>query len=99
MANETKAGAAAKAETPKAEKPKEEKPETVDLKEVAKQAGVEPREARQILRGLNIRPEDQKRQRWAFPPKDAPGMVAKIKAAKAAKTEKVKEATEAKSEG
>ena len=70
------------------EKPKE--PEMVSLKEVAKQAGLEPREARAHLRKLNIRGEDQKRSRWQFLPKDVPVVVKKLKDAVAAK-EKAKE--------
>ena len=79
-------------------KPKETKPpvpETVALKDVAKQAGVEPREARSILRKLSARGETEKRSRWQFVPKDVAGVVAKIKKAVAdkakAKEEAVKE--------
>jgi len=79
----------------KQEKPKE--PEMVTLKEVANQAGVEPREARAILRKLDVRGEDEKRSRWQFAPKAVAGVVAKIKAAKAAK-EKAKAEKEAEEE-
>jgi len=60
-------------------------PEGVALKDVAKQAGVEPREARAILRRLNIRGEAEKRQRWTFQPNQVSGVVSKIKADKAAR--------------
>jgi len=60
-------------------------PEGVALKEVAKLAGVEPREARTILRRLNIRGEAEKRQRWTFQPNETASVVSKIKAEKAAK--------------
>jgi len=73
-------------------------PEGVALKDVAKQAGVEPREARAILRRLNIRGEAEKRQRWTFKPNQVSGVVSKIKAAKAerekAKAEKAAAAEE-----
>ena len=65
------------------EKPKE--PEMVALKDVAKQAGVEPREARSILRKISAREEDEKRSRWEWLPKDVNAVVAKIKAAVAEK--------------
>ena len=80
----------------KQEKPKE--PEMVTLKEVAKRAGIEPREARAILRKLSVRGEDEKRSRWQFKPQEVAGVVAKIKAAKAAK-EKAKAEKEAEEEG
>lgn len=70
------------------EKPKE--PELMSLKDVAAKAGLEPREARAILRKLDLREEDQKRSRWLFKPAEVSGVVAKIKAEKAAK-EKAKE--------
>jgi len=60
------------------------------LKDVAKQAGMEPRQARAILRKLNTRPEDQKRARWAFQPNEVSGVVKKLKDAAAAE-EKAKE--------
>jgi len=60
-------------------------PEGVALKDIAKQAGVEPREARAILRRLSIRGEAEKRQRWTFQPNQVAGVVSKIKAAKAEK--------------
>ena len=60
-------------------------PEGIALKDVAKQAGVEPREARAILRGLSVRGEAEKRQRWVFDPKEVTSVVSKIKAAKATK--------------
>jgi len=66
------------------EKPKEEKPakpEMVALKEVAKRAGVEPREARTILRKIAVRGDEEKRSRWEWPPAEVAGIVAKIKAA------------------
>jgi len=68
----------------KVEKPKEEKPakpEMVSLKEVAKRAGVEPREARSILRKIAARGEGEKRSRWEWTPGAVAGVVAKIKAA------------------
>jgi len=71
---------------PKEEKPKEEKPavpETVALKEIAKKIGIEPREARSILRKLNIRAEGEKRSRWQFPPNQVDSVVSRIKAFKA----------------
>jgi len=70
------------------EKPEEKKPaapETVALKDVAKKAGVEPREARSILRKLAVRGEDAKRQRWQFLPKEVDAVVAKIRKAVADK--------------
>lgn len=79
------------------EKEKKEKaaePEMVSLKDIAKRAGVEPREARSILRKLNIRGEDEKRSRWQFPPPQVNEVVSKIKTAVAdrakAKAEKAK---------
>ena len=60
-------------------------PEGVALKDVAKQAGVEPREARAILRRLSVRGEADKRQRWIFQPNEVAGVVSKIKAAKVEK--------------
>ena len=75
----------AEAEKPKTpDKPKEEKPakpEMVALKEVAKRAGVEPREARTILRKIMAREEGEKRSRWEWTPAEVAGVVAKIKAA------------------
>ena len=67
---------------PKATKPAE--PEMVSLKEVAKKAGVEPREARSILRKISTRGEDQKRSRWQFAPGEVNAVVSKIKNAKVA---------------
>ena len=68
------------------EKPAEKKePEGIALKEIAKQAGIEPREARAILRKLNVRGEADKRQRWVFQPNEVASVVAKIKAAKVEK--------------
>ena len=67
----------------KEEKPAE--PEMVTLKEVAKRAGVEPREARSILRKISARGEEQKRSRWQWPPAEVNGVVAKIKTAVAEK--------------
>lgn len=63
----------------KEEKPA--KPETVSLKEVAKKAGVEPREARTILRRISSRSDSEKRSRWEWAPGEVAGVVAKIKAA------------------
>ncbi len=83
----TPAASAAKTQ----EKPKE--PEQVPLKDVAKKAGLEPREARAMLRKMNIRPEDQKRSRWAWAPAEVDGVVAKLKAGVAAKAQE-KEAKE-----
>ena len=71
-------------EKEKAEAVEKKEPEGVALKDVAKQAGVEPREARAILRKLNIRGEAEKRQRWTFKPNEVAGVVSRIKAAKAA---------------
>jgi len=86
---------------PKAEKPKEEKPakpEMVSLKEVAKRAGIEPREARSILRKIATREEGEKRSRWEWAPAEVAGVVTKIKAAVAerakAKAEKAAAAVE-----
>jgi len=78
------AEAAKKTEKPE-EKPKEKpaEPEMVSLKDIAKKIGMEPREARSILRKLDVRGEDQKRARWAFPPGEVNAVIAKIKAAKA----------------
>ena len=73
-------------------------PEGVALKDIAKQAGVEPREARAILRRLNIRGEAEKRQRWTFQPNQVAGVVSKIKAEKTAK-EKAKAEKAAAEEG
>jgi len=74
------------AEEEKAKKVKEKaKPEGVELKEIAKRAGLEPRECRAILRKLGIRGVDQHRQRWVFATGEVAGIVAKIKAAKVAK--------------
>ena len=83
MTTEEKTGKEKPKEKEKPEKP--EKPEGIELKEVAKQAGLEPREARAILRKLNIRGEEQRRARWVFPPAAISGIVAKIKASKAEK--------------
>jgi len=75
-----------KAKGKEVEKAAEKKePEGISLKDVAKQAGVEPREARAILRGLSIRGEAEKRQRWTFQPNEVASVVSKIKTAKAAK--------------
>ena len=84
-----------------AEKKVEEKkePEGVSLKEVAKQAGLEPREARAILRKLSVRGETEKRQRWIFQPKEVPAVVAKIKAAKVEKEKAKAEKAAAAEEG
>ena len=68
-----------KVEKAKVEKPAE--PEMVSLKEVAKRAGVEPREARSILRKISTRVEGEKRSRWQWAPAEVNGVVAKIKAA------------------
>ena len=65
--------------------PEKKEPEGIALKDIAKQAGVEPREARAILRGLSVRGEAEKRQRWVFDPKEVASVVSKIKAAKATK--------------
>ena len=82
-------------EKAKAAAKKEEKgPEMVSLKDVAKAAGVEPREARAILRKLGARAEGQKRSRWQFLPKEVSGVVAKIKAALANKAKKAEEEEE-----
>ena len=78
----------------KEEKPKE--PEMVSLKDVAKAAGVGPREARAILRKIGARSDDQKRSHWQFDPKEVSGVVAKIKGALAEKTKKAEEARKAK---
>lgn len=72
-------------------------PEMVPLKDVAKKAGVEPREARSILRKLAARGEDQKRSRWQFKPAEVNNIVSKIKASKAEK-EKAEEAKAKKEE-
>ena len=56
-------------------------PEMVSLKDVAKKAGVEPREARSILRKLAARGEGEKRARWQFAPNQVDSVVSKIKAA------------------
>ena len=72
----------------KAEKPAE--PEMVSLKDVAKRAGVEPREARSILRKIAARGEGEKRSRWQWLPAEVNAVVAKIKAA-VADREKAKE--------
>ncbi|GAJ05215.1 unnamed protein product [marine sediment metagenome] len=72
-------------------------PEMVALKEVAKKAGVEPREARSILRKLAARGEGEKRQRWQFFPKEVDSVVSKIKGAVAEKA-KAKEAKAAAAE-
>lgn len=69
-------------------------PELVSLKDVAKKAGVEPREARSILRKLSARGEGEKRQRWQFHPKEVDSVVSKIKKAVAEKAQ----AKEAKAE-
>lgn len=76
------------------EEGKAAEPEMVPLKDVAAKAGVEPREARAILRKLAVRGEDQKRSRWQFDPKEVNGVVSKIKAAKAER-EKAKAEKEA----
>ena len=89
-------------EKPKAEKVKEKEkptePEMVPLKEVAKRAGLEPREARSILRKISARGEGEKRARWQWAPGEVNGVVAKIKAAIAerekAKIEKAAAAAE-----
>jgi len=85
-----------KGKTPEKAPEKEKGPELVDLKEIAKKVGVEPRQARAILRSLAMRGEEKKRARWAFPPAEVAGVVTKIKGAldaKAkAKAEKDKEA-------
>lgn len=83
-----------KEKTTKEEKPAP--PETVSLKEVADKAGIDPRQCRSILRGLDIRGDDQKRSRWTFEPKDAAGVVAKIKA-KIAERAAAKEAKDSES--
>jgi len=64
---------------------KETKPELVELKLVAKQAGLEPRAARVLLRKMGVRGEDAKRARWAWAPSEVPGVVAKLKKAAAEK--------------
>lgn len=69
----------AAAGAPKAEKPEEKKPEVVELKDIAAQLKLSPRECRVILRKINIRGEDQKRARWAFAPADVPTVIARIK--------------------
>jgi len=76
---------------------KKKEPEMVALKEVAKKAGVEPREARSILRKLAARGEGEKRQRWQFLPKEVDSVVSKIKNAVAEKA-KAKEAKAAAAE-
>ena len=80
------------AKGPEAQKPQE--PVGVELKEVAKQAGMEPREVRAILRKLGARGEDRKRARWTFQPSEVAAVVAKLKGTKAqaaiAKDQKVK---------
>ena len=81
----------------KAKTPEKKEPEMVALKEVAKKAGVEPREARSILRKLAARGEGEKRQRWQFLPKEVDSVVSKIKAAIAEKA-KAKEAKAAAAE-
>ena len=74
-------------------------PEGVALKDVAKRAGVEPREARAILRKLSVRGEAEKRQRWIFKPNEVAGVVSKIKADKATKEKaKVEKAAAAEEE-
>jgi len=73
---EPKAAAAATKETPKVE---EKKPEVVELKDLAAQLKMSPRECRVILRKISIRGEDQKRARWAFAPADVPNVIARIK--------------------
>ena len=84
MSEEKKVEKAKEVGKPKeAEKAKE--PEMVALKDVAKKAGVEPREARAILRKLAARGEGQKRSHWQFPPAEVNSVVAKIKAAKTEK--------------
>lgn len=75
----------------KAKTLEKKEPELVSLKEVAKRAGVEPREARSILRKLAARGEGEKRQRWQFDPKDVNAVVSKIKNAVVEKA-KAKEA-------
>ena len=72
-----------KATEKKPEKPAE--PEMVSLKEVAKRAGVEPREARSILRKITARGEGEKRSRWQWAPAEVNAAVAKIKVAVAEK--------------
>jgi len=86
-----------KAKTPVTPAVVEEKkePEMVALKDVAKQAGVEPREARAILRKISTRGDDQKRARWQWTPAEAPGVVAKIKTHLAEKAQKAAEAAAA----
>ena len=74
-------------------------PEGVALKDVAKQAGIEPREARAILRGLSVRGEAERRQRWVFKPNEVAGVVSKIKAAKAEKEKAKAEKAAAAEEG
>ena len=82
----------------KEQKEKPKAPELVELKDIAKQAGLEPRAARVLLRGMGIRGDDKKRARWAFPPGEVAGVAAKLKAAQAKKVEAAveKKATEAK---
>jgi len=81
-----------------AEKKEEKGPEMVSLKDVAKAAGVEPREARAILRKIGARSDEQKRFRWQFDPKEVSGVVAKIKGALAEKAKKAEEAKKAEKE-
>ena len=81
MAEAKKEVATAKAPAAAAAPEKPAKPETVALKEVAKRAGVEPREARSILRKIAARDEGEKRSRWEWLPADVATVVAKIKAA------------------
>ncbi len=81
----------------KAKTQEKKEPEMVALKEVAKKAGVEPREARSILRKLAARGEGEKRQRWQFLPAEVNAVVSKIKNAVAEKA-KAKEAKAAAAE-
>jgi len=78
MADKKETKAEAKG-TPKVEKTEEKKPEVVELKELATQLKMSPRECRVILRKISIRGEDQKRARWAFNPSDVPNVIARIK--------------------
>ena len=60
-------------------KAEEKATEAAGIKEIAKAAGITPREARSVLRKLNVRPEGDKRSRWVFPLADVPKVAAKVK--------------------
>lgn len=80
-----------KGEEKKKEDEKPEEPKMVSLKEVADKAGVNPREARSILRKISTRTDDQKRSRWQWPVGETNSVVSKIKASIADKEKAAEE--------